>query len=50
MRDLLDFGNVYPSVLNLVTVGLMSVIFISVMKWLTARYNVPGLKDLMGSI
>lgn len=48
--DILDFGNVYPSLLNLVTVGLMSVIFISVMKWLTARYRVPGLSDLVGSI
>lgn len=48
--DLLDFGNVYPSLLNLITVGLMSVIFISVMKWLTNRYRVVGLSDLMASI
>lgn len=50
MPNVLDFGNVYPSLLNLVTVGLMAVIFISVMKWLTNRYSVPGVSDLMASI
>ncbi len=47
---LLDFSNVYPSMLNRVVVGMMSVIFIAVMKYLTALYNIPGLSDLMGSI
>lgn len=48
--DMLDFSNVYPSLLNLVQVGLMAVIFISVMKWLTARYRVPGVSDVFASI
>ena len=47
---LLDFGNVFPSVLNTVVVGSMAVIFISVMKYLTALYNIPGLSSLMASI
>lgn len=47
---MLDFSNVYPSLLNLVQVGLMAVIFISVMKWLTARYRVPGVSDVFASI
>lgn len=50
MMDMLDFSNVYPSLLNVITVGLMSVIFISVMKFLTNLYNIPGLSDLMASI
>jgi len=50
MGDVLDFGNVYPSVLNTVVVGLMAVIFISVMKFLTNRWPVPGISDLMASI
>jgi hypothetical protein len=47
---MLDFSNVYPSLLNLMVVGMMSVIFISVMKYLTNLYQIPGLSDLMASI
>jgi hypothetical protein len=47
---MLDFANVFPSLWNLITVGTMAVIFISVMKWLTNVYNIPGLSDLMASI
>lgn len=50
MGELLDFGNVYPSLLNWTVVGLMAVTFITVMKWLTARYQIPGFSDLMASI
>ena len=48
--DILDFSNVYPSLLNLVSVGLMAVIFIAVMKYLTAKYRVPGVSDVFASI
>lgn len=45
------FANVYPSVLNVAIVGMMATVWIAVMKWLTARYNiVPGLQQLYGSI
>lgn len=48
--DILEFGNIYPNMVNLVTVGLMAVIFITVMKYLTAKFQVPGVSDLMASI
>lgn len=47
---MLDFANLYPSLWNLVQVGLMSVIFISVMKWVTAKYRLPGVSDVFASI
>lgn len=47
---MIDFANVYPSVLNLVVVGLMATIFISIMKFLTNRWPVPGLAPLFASI
>lgn len=50
MKDMLEFGNIYPNLLNLVQVGLMAVIFISVMKWLTAIWQVPGVSDVFASI
>lgn len=48
--NVLDFSNVYPSLMNLIVVGMMAVIFISVSKFLLARWPVPGLTDLIGSI
>lgn len=47
---LLDFSNVYPSMLNTVVVGSMAVIFIAIMKYITNLYNIPGLSALMASI
>lgn len=44
------FANVYPSILNVAIVGTMATIWIAVMKWLTSKYNVPGLSTLYGSI
>jgi len=45
------FANIYPSILNLAIVGTMATIWIAVMKWLTAKYDiVPGLRDLYSSI
>lgn len=47
---MIDFANVYPSVMNLVVVGMMATIFISVMKFLTNRWPIPGLSMLFASI
>lgn len=45
------FANVYPSLLNLCITGMMATIFISVMKYVTARWPViPGLRDLFAQI
>lgn len=40
------FANVYPSILNIIVVTMMAVIGINVGKWLTAKYNIPGLSQL----
>lgn len=45
-----NFADVKPSVLNIVTVTMMAVVGISVGKYLFTRFNVPGLKDLFASI
>lgn len=50
MADMLDFSNVYPSLWNLIVVGLMSVIFITVMKYITNLYNIPGVSNVMAAI
>lgn len=47
---MLDFANIYPSLWNLIQVGLMAVIFISVMKYLTAKFQIPGVSDVFASI
>jgi hypothetical protein len=48
--DMLEFGNIYPSVLNWALVGIMSITFIAVFKFLLAKYPIPGLTDLIASI
>ena len=50
MGDILDFGNIYPSVLNWALVGIMAVTFISIFKFLTAKYQVPGVSAVFASI
>lgn len=50
MDDILDFANIYPSMLNLIVVGLMATIFISIMKYITNRWPIPGVSDLFASI
>lgn len=47
---MLDFANVYPSLWNLIQVGLMATIFLTVMKYLTAKFRVPGVSDVFASI
>ena len=45
------FANVYPSILNLAIVGMMATIWITFLKYITARWDiVPGLRDLYGSM
>lgn len=46
----LDFADVKPSILSLITVGLMAVIFISLAKFLLARYPVPGLTEVINAV
>lgn len=50
MDDILDFGNIYPSVLNWMLVGIMAVTFIVTFKFLTAKYRIPGVSDVFASI
>jgi hypothetical protein len=38
-----DMADVKPTFLSWVTVGIMSVTFIVLMKYFTAKYQVPGL-------
>lgn len=46
----LDLADVRPSVLSWLLVGLMSVTFISAMKFLLAKFPLPGASDLVASI
>lgn len=39
----IDVADVKPTFLSWITVGVMAVTFIVFMKYLTAKYNVPGL-------
>lgn len=49
---MLDFANIYPSVLNWAIVGIMAVTFIAVMKFITNRWPqfFPGVHDVVASI
>jgi hypothetical protein len=43
-------SDVRPSIVSFVIVGLMSIAFISLAKYLLARYPVPGLKQLVDAV
>lgn len=45
-----DVADVKPSVFSLITVTLMAVIGIVLLKWLNAKYPVPGLTDVINSV
>lgn len=47
---MLEFSNVFPSILNWIIVGLMAVTFIIFAKWLAAKLNVKYVKDALGSV
>ncbi len=42
----LDPADVRVSVLNLIVVGMLALVFIAAGKVITARFNVPGLREL----
>lgn len=42
-------ADVKPTVLSWFTVGIMAVTFIVLMKYLTARYQVPGLTQFFAA-
>lgn len=46
----LDLTQIKPDMFNLVTVGLMAVIFITFCKFLFAKWQVPGFSELFGSL
>lgn len=43
----MDWADVKPSFLSWVVVGLLAVTFIIALKYLSARFNIPGLTPLM---
>lgn len=47
---MLEFSNVYPSILNWAIVGLMAATFILFLKFILARFNVPHVSPLVGSL
>lgn len=47
---MLEFSNVLPSVLNWVIVGLMALTFIVFFKYITAKLNVPYVKDVAAAV
>jgi riboflavin transporter FmnP len=46
----IDFAEVKPSLLNVVIVGLMACIFIVFMKFVTTRWQVPGLTQFFAAV
>ena len=44
------FSNIYPSLYNIAYITFAAMIGIAIVKWLTAKYNVPFIKDLAASI
>lgn len=47
---MLEFGNLFPSVLNWIIVGLMAVTFITFFKFITSKLNIPYVKDVAASL
>lgn len=46
----LDMADVKPSVLNLLLVTFMAAVGLNFMKWVSARWDIPGFKELFGSL
>ena len=46
----LDMADIKPTFLSLIVVTLMAVVGINFGKYLFARFNVPGLKELFGAV
>ncbi len=47
---MLDMADVRPTLTSLVIVTLMAVVGISLLKWLVAKYPVPGLSDVVNAV
>jgi len=45
-----DFADILPSFTNMVIFGMMAITVIPALKYLFARYNVPGFTPLVGAI
>jgi hypothetical protein len=43
-------AEIKPTVLNLLLVTMMAAVGIHAMKYLSARWNIPGFKELFGSL
>lgn len=46
----IDMADVKPSLLSWALVGIMATTFIALMKYLLAKYPVPGLNTLFASV
>jgi hypothetical protein len=46
----LDLADVKPSVMSWLIVGIMAITFILVMKWLMAKFPIPGLVDAIQAV
>lgn len=45
----LDMADVKPSVLSFLIVGIMSLLFLTLGKFLTAKFNIPGVSDIFAA-
>jgi hypothetical protein len=46
----LDFANVYPSILNWLLVTIMALTGILFLKYILARFNVPYVSDMVAAV
>lgn len=46
----LDFADVKPSVISWIIVGLMAVTFIAMLKFLSNKFPLPGVSDVINTI
>ena len=45
----MDFADVKPSIVSWVIVGLMAITFIVFAKWLTTKYPIPGVSEVINA-
>lgn len=45
----LDMADVKPSVISFLTVGIMALLFLTLGKYLTAKYNIPGISAIFAA-
>jgi hypothetical protein len=44
-----DLADVKPSVLSFLTVGIMALLFVTLGKYLTAKYYIPGVSEVFAA-